>query len=82
MKLRPLHDWVVVERDSVQTSENGFCLPNSPSNRGKVLAVGPKVKEISPGEKVRFNPFAGLIVRGKFSVTFLHEVDILGTLNE
>lgn len=81
MKLKPLHDWVVIERQPVQTEENGFFFPSSPSNQGKVLAVGPLVKEIEPGDRVRFNPYAGLVVTGEVSVTFVHEADVVGLLN-
>lgn len=76
MKLRPLHDWVVIERDPVQTEEKGFFLPGSPSNQGKVLAVGPLVKEIEPGDRVRFNPYAGLVINGTMLFTLLREQDI------
>lgn len=80
MKLKPLHDWVVIECDPAQSEEKGFFLPSSPSNQGKVLAVGPKVKEIESGDRVRFNPYAGLVVTGEVSVTFVHEIDITGII--
>lgn len=81
MKLKPLHDWVVIERDPVQTEEKGFFLPSSPSNQGKVLAVGPLVKEIEPGDRVRFNPYAGLVIeKGSFKSTVIRSGDIVGVL--
>ncbi|GIA23856.1 co-chaperone GroES [Vibrio cholerae] len=60
MKLRPLHDWVVIERD--KPVEGLLWVPDTPVNRGTVIATGPKVKEISVGHKVQFNPYAGLEV--------------------
>ncbi|EPA0435814.1 co-chaperone GroES [Vibrio cholerae] len=60
MKLRPLHDWVVIERD--KPVEGLLWVPFTPVNRGTVIATGPKVKEISVGHKVQFNPYAGLEV--------------------
>ncbi|HGH6013352.1 TPA: co-chaperone GroES [Vibrio mimicus] len=60
MKLRPLHDWVVIERD--KPVEGLLWVPDIPVKRGTVIATGPKVKEISVGHKVQFNPYAGLEV--------------------
>lgn len=79
MKLKPLHDWVVIERDPVQIEEKGFFLPSSPSNQGKVLAVGPLVKEIEPGDRVRFNPYAGFVIQAaEMTVSVIRPVDIVG----
>lgn len=61
MKLRPLHDWVVIERD--KPVEGLLWVPDKPVNRGTVTAIGPKVKEISVGYQVQFNPYAGLEVK-------------------
>ncbi|MBD0786742.1 co-chaperone GroES [Vibrio sp. Y2-5] len=60
MKLRPLHDWVVIERD--KPVGGLLWVPDKPVNRGTVTAIGPKVKEVSVGNKVQFNPYAGLEV--------------------
>ncbi len=60
MKLRPLHDWVVIERE--KPVEGLLWVPDTLVNCGTVTAVGPKVKEISVGHKVQFNPYAGLEV--------------------
>lgn len=45
-----------------------------------MLAVGPLVKDIEPGDRVRFNPYAGYVVTGEVSVTFVHEADIFGII--
>ncbi|UTV30840.1 co-chaperone GroES [Photobacterium atrarenae] len=77
MKLKPLHDWVVIERDPVQTEEKGLFLPSSPSNQGKVLAVGPKVKDVWVGDEVHFNAYSGLIfVHADWQLTFIKTSDI------
>ncbi|MBY7811432.1 co-chaperone GroES [Vibrio fluvialis] len=60
MKLRPLHDWVVIERD--KPVEGLLWIPDIPVNRGTVTATGPKVKEVSVGHQVQFNPYSGLEV--------------------
>ncbi|WP_027252086.1 hypothetical protein [Photobacterium halotolerans] len=80
MKLRPLHDWVVVERDLVHTQEKAFILPSTSLSLGRVIAVGPLVKGIELGDRVRFNLYAGLVVTGEVSVTFVHEDDITGLM--
>ena len=81
MKLKPLHDWVVIERDTVINEEKGFFIPSSPSNQGKVLAVGPLVKEVEPGDRVRFNPYAGVLIKAaEMTVTIIRPADIIGVL--
>lgn len=57
MRLRPLHDWVVIERSEPETTD--LWLPDKPSNQGRVIAVGPKVKEVCVGDWVWFNGYAG-----------------------
>lgn len=75
MKLRPLHDWVVISRSSLPG--NTIWTPDKPSNKGTVLAVGPKVREILIGNEVQFNPYAGLdiTVNGE-TFLFLNEAEI------
>lgn len=60
MKLRPLNDWVVIERE--KPAEGLLWVPDKPANRGTVTAIGPKVKEVSVGHQIQFNPYAGLEV--------------------
>ncbi|WP_337162742.1 co-chaperone GroES [Vibrio fluvialis] len=60
MKLRPLHDWVIIERDKLV--DGLLWVPEKPTNQGRVIAVGPKVKEVSVGHQVQFNPYSGLDV--------------------
>jgi len=79
MKLRPLHDWVVIERDPVE--ENGFFLPSLPSNQGKVLAFGPKALGIGVGDKVQFNAYSGYMLKaGCVLVTIIRPADIVGII--
>lgn len=59
LKLRPLHDWLVIEREPEVTELKGLVIPGSPSNRGTVIAVGSKVKDVSVGDCVQFNAYAG-----------------------
>ncbi|AKV10503.1 co-chaperone GroES [Pseudomonas frederiksbergensis] len=72
MKLRPLHDRVVVRRsEEEKKTAGGIVLPGSAAekpNQGEVLAVGPgKVLEngevralsVKVGDKVVFGPYSG-----------------------
>lgn len=75
MKLRPLHDWVVIERD--KAVDGLLWVPDKPTNRGIVIAVGPKVKEVSIGHQVQFNPYAGLEITAHGQTwLFINEAEI------
>lgn len=75
MKLRPLHDWIVIERD--KPVDGLLWVPDRPVNRGTVNAIGPKVKEVSVGHEVQFNPYAGLEVTSHGQAwLFINEAEI------
>lgn len=76
MKLKPLHDWVVVSRDKVIFEK--LWLPEQLSNKGEVIAIGPKVAELSVGDKIQFNPYAGLEVsmQGETFI-FINELEVI-----
>jgi chaperonin GroES len=72
MKLRPLHDRVVIRRSEEETkTAGGIVLPGSAAekpNRGEIVAVGAgrvlKSGEVRPvavkvGDKVVFGPYSG-----------------------
>ena len=72
MKLRPLHDRVVIRRsEEEKKTAGGIVLPGSAAekpNQGEVLAVGPgkalengEVRPLSVkvGDKVVFGPYSG-----------------------
>ena len=72
MKIRPLHDRVIVERvDEEETTEGGIIIPDTAKEKpveGKVTAVGDgKVAddgkkiplEVKAGDKVLFGKYAG-----------------------
>lgn len=76
MKIRPLHDRVVVRREEEETkTAGGIVLPGSAAekpSRGEVIAVGNgKVNEngdvrpldVKAGDKVIFGQFAGNTVK-------------------
>lgn len=72
MKIRPLHDRVIVERvDEEETTKGGIIIPDTAKEKpveGKVLAVGDgKVAddgkkiplEVKAGDRVLFGKYAG-----------------------
>ncbi|EGR4148510.1 co-chaperone GroES [Vibrio cholerae] len=63
MKLRPLHDLVIIKRD--KPLESLLRVPDKPGNTGEVVAIGPRVIEVNVGARVQFNPYAGLDVTAK-----------------
>ncbi len=76
MKLRPLHDRVIVKRvDSETKTAGGIVIPDNAAEKpdqGEVLAVGPGKKndkgELNPmsvqvGDKVLFGKYSGQTVK-------------------
>lgn len=80
MKLRPLHDWVIIKRD--KPLESLLWIPDKPGNTGEVVAVGPQVKEVAIGARIQFNPYAGLDVTANgHTWLFINEAEISFVLN-
>ncbi|MSQ57740.1 MAG: co-chaperone GroES [Limnohabitans sp.] len=76
MKLRPLHDRVIVKRiDSETKTASGIVIPDAAAEKpdqGEILAVGPGKKndkgELSPvgvkvGDRVLFGKYSGQTVK-------------------
>ncbi|MDH5711359.1 MAG: co-chaperone GroES [Gammaproteobacteria bacterium] len=95
MKLRPLHDRVVVKRmEKETTSAGGIVLPGSASEApqaGEVLAVGNgkitdsgdvRAMDVKVGDKVYFSNYAGTTVKvdGE-ELLIMREDDILAVLS-
>jgi chaperonin GroES len=97
MKIRPLHDRLVVDRAEEETkSAGGIVIPDSASkekpSRGKVLAVGPgKTLEngqvrsltVKVGDEVFFGKYAGTEIKvdGQ-EVVVMREEDVLGIVEK
>jgi chaperonin GroES len=94
MKIRPLHDRVVVKRmEEERTSAGGIVIPDSAAekpSKGKVIAVGNgKVNEagevraldVKVGDEVLFGKFSGTEIKidGQ-EVLIMREDDILGVI--
>ena len=94
MKIRPLHDRVIVKRtEEEKTSPGGIVIPDSAAEKpikGEVIAVGngklldngervtPAVK---PGDKVLFGKYSGTEVKvDGIEYLVMREDDIMGIL--
>ena len=86
MKLKPLHDRVVVERSPVERmSQGGIHIPEFGTEKpatGTVTATGSS-KELSIGDKVLFGKYAGVEVDIKNKpLLVLREEEIIAVIYE
>jgi len=94
MKIRPLHDRLVVRRlEEATTSAGGIVLPDSAAEKpsqGEVLAVGPgklldngdvRAPDVKVGDKVLFGQYGGSTVKidGE-ELLILNESEVFGVL--
>ncbi len=93
MKIRPLHDRVVVERIDAETkSAGGIVIPDNAAEKpdqGKVIAVGNgkiledgKVRplDVKVGDRILFGKYSGTTVRlDNIEYLVMREEDIMGT---
>ena len=92
MKIRPLHDRVIVKRvEEVRTTASGIVIPDTATEKpdqGEVIAVGPGKKDdsgklialdVKVGDKVLFGKYAGQTVKvdGE-ELLVMREEDIMG----
>ena len=97
IKLQPLGDRVVVEREEAETkTAGGIVLPDTAKNkpqRGKVLAVGPgrmlkdgtrRPLQVKAGDTILFTTWAGDEFKkgGKGDILLMREEDVLAVLDE
>lgn len=93
MKIKPLHDRVVVRRlDEEATSAGGIIIPDTAAEKpmqGEIVAVGPGKTEngtlvaptVKAGDRVLFGKYAGTEVKvdGE-ELLVMREDDILGVI--
>ncbi|MEQ1719566.1 MAG: co-chaperone GroES [Nitrosomonas sp.] len=96
MKIRPLHDRVVVKRvEDERKTASGIVIPDSAAEKpdqGEVIAVGKgkvgddgKVRplEVKVGDKVLFSKYGGQSVKIKGEeLLVMREEDIMGVIEE
>ena len=94
MKIRPLHDRVIVERlEEERTSAGGIIIPDSATEKpiqGKIVAVGKgkilesgevRALELKIGDKVLFGKYGGTEVKidGK-DLLVMREEDVMAVI--
>jgi len=94
MKIRPLHDRVIVKRlDEERKSAGGIVIPDTAAEKpeqGEILAVGKGKKDdngklipidVKVGDRVLFGKYSGQTVRVKGDeLLVMREEDILGVI--
>ncbi len=94
MKLKPLHDRVLVKRlEEKQVKKGGIIIPDTAKEKpqeGEIIAVGPgKVTDdgklqpmnVKVGDKILFGKYSGSEVKlGDEELLIMREDDILGIL--
>ena len=92
MKIRPLHDRVVIRRmEEETTTKGGIVLPDTATekpSRGEVIAAGPgktldngdvRKLEVKAGDQVLFGKYAGTEVKiDEEDIIVMREDDIMG----
>ncbi len=95
MKIRPLHDHILVKRIEIETKKDGIIIPDTAKEKpqqGKVIAVGDG-KRNEKGNKIRLEVKKGdTILFGKYSGTeitlaekeylIIREEDVLGIVEK
>jgi len=96
MKIRPLHDRVIVKRlEEERKTASGIVIPDTAAEKpdqGEVIAVGPgkrdeNGKHIAPdvkvGDKVLFGKYAGQTVKVQGEeLLVMREEDIMGVIED
>ncbi|KAB2319937.1 co-chaperone GroES [Betaproteobacteria bacterium SCN1] len=95
MKIRPLHDRVIVKRkEDERKTASGIVIPDSAStekpDQGEVVAVGPGKKDdqgklipldVKVGDRVLFGKYAGQAVKVEGEeLLVMREEDIMGVV--
>ena len=94
MKLRPLHDRVIVKRlEEERKTASGIVIPDTVAEKpdqGEVMAIGPGKKneegklfpvDVKVGDKVLFGKYSGTTVRVEGDeILVMREEDIMGVV--
>ena len=88
LTLEPLDDWIVVEPLDDTETASGLIVPVNEGAQIRtaiVVAVGPDVETIEPGEKVIFPREAGYevrLTRSAYRVRILKREDLLARIHD
>ncbi len=95
MKIRPLHDRILVERVEEEVKKGGIIIPDTAKEKpqqGKVIAVGPGrldergnriPMEVKKGDYILFGKYAGNEVRiDDKEYLIMREDDVLGIIEK
>ena len=93
MKIRPLHDRVIVKRvEAERTTASGIVIPDSAGEKpdqGEILAVGPgkrddsgkqNAPDVKVGDRVLFGKYAGQTKVDGQELLVMREEDIMGVV--
>ncbi len=94
MKIRPLHDRVIVKRlDNERKTTSGIVIPDNVAEKpdqGEVVAVGPGKRDdngkliptdLKPGDRVLFGKYSGQSVKVEGEeLLVMREEDIMGVI--
>jgi chaperonin GroES len=94
MKIRPLHDRVIVKRlDNERKTASGIVIPDNVAEKpdqGEVVAVGPGKRDdngkliptdLKPGDRVLFGKYSGQSVKVEGEeLLVMREEDIMGVI--
>ncbi|MBN2536714.1 co-chaperone GroES [candidate division WOR-3 bacterium] len=95
MKIRPLHDRILVERVEEETRKGGIIIPDTAKEKpqqGKVIAVGPgrfddngkRVEmDVKKGDRILFGKYSGNEIRvGEEEYLIMREDDVLAIIEK
>ena len=94
MKIRPLHDRIIVKRlEEERTTAGGIVIPDSAAEkpmRGEVLAIGQgkaldngeiRALQVKVGDKILFGKYAGTEVKiDGDEIVVMREEDVMGII--
>uniref|UniRef100_A0A7C4GI73 Co-chaperonin GroES n=1 Tax=candidate division WOR-3 bacterium TaxID=2052148 RepID=A0A7C4GI73_UNCW3 len=95
MKVRPLHDRILVERIEEEVKKGGIIIPDTAKEKpqqGKVIAVGPGrvddkgeriAMDVKKGDIILFGKYSGNEIRiGDEEYLIIREEDVLGVIEK
>ncbi len=86
MKIKPLGKRVLVKQiEQEEITKSGIVLPGTVSKEkpitGEVLAVGKKIEDIKPGERIIYEKYTGTEVKDGEEVYLILDIDnVLGII--